>query len=413
VIEGPIGWILRRSLAYNLTGGALRLYYGRDQNPAFRIWVSFLLRTCREAFTRTKPVIWSSAFVPTELIYGFGGVPVHPEILASLMAYFNISGWFLEKANTRISTDLCSFYRIALGMTMAGFLPKPDLLLSSSLLCDGSNKFFGYLSQVYDVPHLFLDVPYHDAKRGRRYLADQLQSVIDSITRLIGVSWNPERVGHVVGLSNRARSHLQKINDLRRARPAPFLGSEALSFGAGMLICSLGSEEGVNFYKALHRFITDNVGHGIACPSEQKHRLLWLHHIRPYYPNSIFKILHEKGAAVVFEETSSVYWPPLENQTILDSLSLKMLSNCSNGPLERRIDNALTMARTYEVDGAIHFSHWGCRQSCGGASGLADALKAQGIPCMILDGDGGDPSNYSPGQTQTRLEAFVEMLERE
>ncbi|MBW2059375.1 MAG: 2-hydroxyacyl-CoA dehydratase, partial [Deltaproteobacteria bacterium] len=65
----------------------------------------------------------------------------------------------------------------------------------------------------------------------------------------------------------------------------------------------------------------------------------------------------------------------------------------------------------YEVDGVIHFSHWGCRQSCGGASVLADVLKDQGIPCLILHGDGGDPSNYSPEQTRTRLEAFVEMLD--
>jgi len=95
------------------------------------------------------------------------------------------------------------------------------------------------------------------------------------------------------------------------------------------------------------------------------------------------------------------------------SLSEKMLSNSSNGPLERRVDAALKMARIYEVDGVIHFSHWGCRQSSGGASVIANALKDQGIPCMILDGDGGDPTNYSPGQTQTRLDAFVEMLDRE
>ena len=99
--------------------GALRLCYAREENPAFRIWVSFLLRTHREAFARTKPVIWCSAFVPTELVHGLGGVPIHPEILASLMAYFNISDWFLERADTRISTDLCSFYRIALGMVNA------------------------------------------------------------------------------------------------------------------------------------------------------------------------------------------------------------------------------------------------------------------------------------------------------
>ncbi|MFQ6038862.1 MAG: 2-hydroxyacyl-CoA dehydratase subunit D [Candidatus Aminicenantales bacterium] len=412
MIERSIGWLLRRSLTYGILGNILKLYYARDENPAFRIWVSFLIRMCREAFTRSKPVIWTSAFVPTELVYGIGGVPIHPEILASVMAYFNVSGWFLEKSDTRVSTDLCSFYRIALGMTMAGFLPRPDLLLSSSLLCDGSNKFFGYISQIYDVPHLFIDVPYRGGKAGRRYLVDQLHTILDSMMRLTGISSTQARMETALDLSNQARRYLLQINELRKARPAPFLGSEALSFGAGMLFCSLGCEEGVRFYRALHRFIRNNVDQGVGHPPQQKYRLLWLHHIRPYYPNNIFDVLHERGAAVVFEETNHVYWPELRREEILDSLSEKMLSNCSNGPLDRRVENALRMARAYDVDGAIHFSHWGCRQSCGGAVVLAEAFKAEGIPCILLDGDGGDPSLYSPGQTQTRLEAFVEVLDQ-
>ena len=109
-------------------------------------------------------------------------------------------------------------------------------------------------------------------------------------------------------------------------------------------------------------------------------------------------------------ENAAIYWPRLENERIVDGLSEKMLSSPSNGPVSRRVEAALEMARMYEVNGVIHFSHWGCRQSCGGAPIIADAFHDQGIPCMILEGDGGDPSNYSSGQTQTRLEAFIEML---
>jgi benzoyl-CoA reductase/2-hydroxyglutaryl-CoA dehydratase subunit BcrC/BadD/HgdB len=410
VKERVIAWLVRRPLLYDLMKGLLRLYFVREENPAFRVWVSFLLRTHREAFARTKPVIWCNAFVPTELVYGLGGVPVHLEILASLMAYFDISGWFLEKADTKTSTDLCSFYRIALGMAMSNYFPRPDLLLSSSSLCDGSNKFFGYLSQLYGVPHLFLDVPYHNGREGRRYLADQLHNLIDSVPRLTGVPWDNERMGRVAVFSNQARQVLLQVNELRKTRPAPFRGSEALSYGAGMIFCSLGSWQGVHFHRALQRYIQQKVNQAKGYLPEERHRLLWLHHIRPYYPNNIFDVLDGKGAAVVFDEVSHVYWPRLENERILDGLSEKMLSSPSNGPVSRRVEAAVKMARMYEVNGVIHFSHWGCRQSCGGAPIIADAFHEQGVPCMILDGDGGDPSNYSAGQTQTRLEAFTEML---
>jgi len=409
-MEGLIRWMIRRPLVYDVMRGILRLYYAREENPAFRIWVAFLLRIHRDAFARTKPVIWCSAFVPTELVYGLGGVPIHPEILASLMAYFNISGWFLAKADTRISTDLCSFYRIALGMALSNHLPRPDLLISASTLCDGSNKFFGYLSRLYGVPHFFIDVPYRNGPQGRQYLTDQLTGLIDSIQRLTGASWSRDRTERVAEHANEARKYLIEINRLREACPAPFPGSEALSYGAGMIFCSMGTAQAVDFFRTLYRFIGRRVDQAAGYLARERYRLLWLHHIRPYYPNNIFDTFSRKGASVVFEEVSHVYWPALDKENILESLCKKMLSNFGNGPLDRRVDVALQLARIYQVDGVIHFSHWGCRQSAGGASVIADVLKRQGIPCMILDGDGGDPSNYSPGQTQTRLEAFLEML---
>ena len=409
--ERAIGWVIRRPLMYDLLRGFLKLYYAREENPAFKIWVFFLLQTHREAFARTRPVIWSSAFVPTELIYGLGAIPVHPEILASLMAYFNISDWFLEKADTRVSTDVCSFHRIALGMALADYIPRPDLLVSTSTICDGSNKFFGYLSQLYGVPHLFLDVPHHNGRQTQRYVVDQLRVLIDSVTRITGIPWKQDRINRVIDLSNQARDALLMINELRKIRPAPFAGSEALSYGAGMIFCSLGTEQAIDFFRALHGFIRHKTDQRAGSLSQERYRLLWLHHIRPYYRNNIFEVLNGKGAAVVFEEVSHVYWPHLERDGVLQSLSEKLLSNFCSGPLDRRVDNALQLARTYDVDGVIHFSHWGCRQSCGGAGVVADALKGHGIPCLILDGDGGDPSNHSPAQTQTRLEAFLEMLD--
>lgn len=39
------------------------------------------------------------------------------------------------------------------------------------------------------------------------------------------------------------------------------------------------------------------------------------------------------------------------------------------------------------------------------------AVKEMGIPYLILPGDGADPDNYSPGQTLTRVQAFIEVME--
>ncbi len=89
---------------------------------------------------------------------------------------------------------------------------------------------------------------------------------------------------------------------------------------------------------------------------------------------------------------------------------------CTYTPLEILDAAGLTPVRHFgdpgalESDGAIHFNHWGCRQSCGGAQLVKRALQAKGVPTLILDGDCVDEREYQEGQISTRLEAFLESL---
>ena len=69
------------------------------------------------------------------------------------------------------------------------------------------------------------------------------------------------------------------------------------------------------------------------------------------------------------------------------------------------------LAERYGINGVIHFSHWGCRQSCGGEYVVRDLMRQKGVPMLILNGDGADCRNYSEEPTKLRLDAFLEMLE--
>ena len=89
----------------------------------------------------------------------------------------------------------------------------------------------------------------------------------------------------------------------------------------------------------------------------------------------------------------------------------KVISNPGGGQLERRSNLALELVGNYSINGVIHFSHWGCRQSCGGEYVIRDLMRKKGVPMLILSGDGVDSCNYSGEQTKLRLDAFLEMLE--
>ncbi|MGQ9776586.1 MAG: 2-hydroxyacyl-CoA dehydratase subunit D [Thermodesulfobacteriota bacterium] len=406
--------ILRRIIhtpsTYRILRSFLELLNSKEK-ASYKVWVRFLLNTYQEAYKHKRPVIWINSFFPTEIVYGFDGIPILPEILSALVTYLGWSEFPLSRAEARVSTDLCSFYRCALGLALERFLPRPDLILSSSHLCDGANKFFNYLSRIYQCPHLILDPPYHTHPSSQRYMEGQLKNFTNEVSRLLNLPLKEERFSHILNCSNQTRQFIVKVNELRRSIPSPFPGNEGLSYLSGMTFHSMGSAWALRFFSLLQTEIETNVIYRRGYLPEEKHRLLWLHHVRPYYKNEIFNIFYERHVAVSFEEANYLYWPPFDPSEPWKSLAKKILSNVWAGPLERRLKAIEEMILHYSIKGVIHFSHWGCRQSCGGAAMIGDWLKEKRIPYLILPGDCTDPNNYSPGQTRTRLEAFIEMLE--
>jgi len=402
--------LVRNPITYRVIRPPLDLLTGGQDNRAFRVWVRFLLHITGSAYSRKRPVIWISAFTPVEIAYAIGAIPIIPEIFASLVTYLGQSRRPLALSTSVVSSDICSFFRCAAGLVQEGYLPEPNLILSSSQVCDGANKFFHFLSQVYGCPHLMLDPPYDADDYARRYLVGQLRHLVNECCRLLSLTYDEEMLSRTLLLSRLVWVNMLKVNALRKSSPSPFPGGEGLSYLAGMGFYSPGSLWGVRFFQSLCSQLERKVAQGEGYLPQERYRLLWLHHIRPYYRNDIFQVLEKHDAAVSFEEGNYLYWPEPDPARPLESIADKIMSNVWAGPLEKRLRAIEKMVEDYDIDGVIHFSHWGCRQSCGGASIIGDRLRDRGIPYAILHGDGADPENYSPGQTRTRLEALLEML---
>ena len=90
----------------------------------------------------------------------------------------------------------------------------------------------------------------------------------------------------------------------------------------------------------------------------------------------------------------------------------RLLSNTANGAGQRRIDAVLRLAEDLDADGVVWYCHWGCKQTAGLSALAKRELEEKGYPTLILNGDGGDRNNVNDGQTVTRMEAFLELLEK-
>jgi benzoyl-CoA reductase/2-hydroxyglutaryl-CoA dehydratase subunit BcrC/BadD/HgdB len=358
----------------------------------------------------TMPVVWSSIFVPCELLWGMGLLPFYPETAAGIAAGFGLSGLSLTEADAAgYPVDLCSFNRSAAGLRAAGFYPRADFYVASSSLCDVTGQLLANFAHAEGRPFFLLDVPQSQDRAAEDYLHGQLQALTARWREELGVDWNPERMGQALHYSNQARELALEVARLREADPAPLRGSSMLG-QLGMLTTMFGHPRGVDYYRALRDYTRERVQRGEPEQQNQQLRLYWMH-LRPYYTAELMPHLEDDlGGVIACEETGGVWWDALDEATPLRSLARKASSMFLNGPVERRAKVSLDRITRYRCVGAIHFSHWGCRQSTGGLRVLRDLLRRQGIPLLVLDGDCVDPINLQPGPLRTRVEAFVEML---
>jgi benzoyl-CoA reductase/2-hydroxyglutaryl-CoA dehydratase subunit BcrC/BadD/HgdB len=142
--------------------------------------------------------------------------------------------------------------------------------------------------------------------------------------------------------------------------------------------------------------------------TEDCKRLMWLH-IVPQYDTPIWKMIDDGVAArVVCDEYSSPYFEDYDATDPLGSIARRLISHPSNGPIQRRIDHVLKVAREFGVWGIIHYSSWGCHQAAGNVHMLGKVLQENGFRFININGDAVDQKNLSLEQHRTRLEAFLE-----
>lgn len=355
---------------------------------------------------RGAGAVLSGFLVPAELLHVYGTSPMFTENLAATIAGAGYASRVLECAERfGFSRDGCSFHRATLGGAMARLLPRFDLVVATSHLCDGQNKTLEELALRTGAPYLFLDVPCDSSPASVEYLSAQLQRVEDTLAGMAGRRADRSDWNEVFACSNATRDLMVRLLELRRKRPSPFYGKAAfsLAFQSALMM-------GTDFLQRCYQDLVNEIEAKPPEGADERFRVAWLL-AYPYFRESFVPQLEkELGIRVVAEEFSEVFWAPLDPARPLESLARKMLQNPNLGPVSNRIGVVERMVRDYRLDGVLHYSHWGCRQGCGGVRPIADALKGLHVPFLDLDGDCIDSRNYSRGQTLTRLQGFVELM---
>jgi len=356
--------------------------------------------------------IWTSLFVPSEILFAMGLRPFSVEVAAALFTKFGRGPQALAEADvTAIPTDVCSFHRAALGQASSGIYPPPKLLVGTTTLCDSNLKTIKICESITGKKSIIIDVPYDLNDNSIKYLSGQLKNLTKCLEEIPGKKMKQDALAKSIELSNNAREKMLEINQARKSPLSPLRGHDALGFMMPSHLL-IGSKYAVNFYTELLKEIKKGIAlkekNGIK--EEKEIRILWLE-LKPYFKADIFdKMGKAQNTRIVFEEINHVYWDKLDPDKPYESLARKLISNHNNGPLDNRLKVIKTLARDYNVDGIIAYSTWGCRRNNAAIPTVKKELNKEGYPLLNLDGDCVDDGNYMSGQVATRIEGFLEML---
>jgi len=382
----------------------------QERGSPMALWLNEWARLLLRAYEPGRRVVYVSAYAfPMEILAAFDVVPFDFELTSGLMGVMGGAVPAMEEAENRgYSPDVCAFHRAALGASYLEEFPEPELLITTSHYCDGKAKTNEILGMLHGRESLLLQVPAAVNKESVRYVEKQLRDITRKIGEAVGQSPDHDRLKAAVRSSNRARQSHQVMLELLKHRPAPWGGSELIAFSINGLLFS-GTEVKERLNDAFVLVMQDRIESGRLRP--EKHRIYWFAWL-PVYDSNVFEILKEREVSVPLCETFRIHSDEIDEDDPFEGLALQCLRNPFVGPGTRRTEGLEEIMDDYRLEGAILFATPACKQANTAYTLLRDTLARCGRPFLMLDMDICDPRNYSAGQTRTRLEAFVELLEQ-
>ena len=174
--------------------------------------------------------------------------------------------------------------------------------------------------------------------------------------------------------------------------------------------CCLFNKNGIIYSsEEENNFLLEDVK---KAPKGEGLHILWMH-MMPFLQEPVKEVfnynqkMHIRACDFIADGFQEMH-----HEDPYEAMAEKMVNCIYNGNVNQRIEAAKNLAKETDVDGAILFAHWGCKGTIGASSLIKSSLEKDGLPTMILDGDGCNPANTSDGQVSTRLQAFIEMLEK-
>ena len=382
------------------------------------------LEEARTAHEHGKYVAYTTAVSPVEIFVAHDIIPIYPENHSVACITKRLCTELSEAMeNEGYTSHLCAYARCDLGYRLVGKspmggIPDPDFLLACNAQCFTLTKWFEVLSRQYRVPLFVFDTPQwirdREARKSIiRYCVEQLKELISALEELTGKRFDYDRLREVVRLSDEASRLYRRFLDMASYKPSPITIFDALIHMA-ITVYLRGTPQAVLYYRTLVDEVQQKADRGEGAVPNERFRLYWENLPIWFKFRDHFNLLASYGAAILTSLYVHAWSYEFDLQKDpLETLAENYVSVFSNVTLEERAEMALDLFRRYSLNGMIMFINRSCKAVSFAVHELRDLLSEKtGIPALVFEADMGDPRFYSEAQIRTRIEAYLETLER-
>lgn len=371
---------------------------------------------------RGRKVAWVTSGAPVEFLTALDYFLVYPENHAAVCGIRRQGPELCAVAEARgYSRDLCSYARTDLGsllsgQTPVGRLPRPDLLVCCTNICQTVLYWYQVLANHFTVPLVLIDTPFVYDRAGDHAVAfvqTQIEDAIGAAERVAERDLAPRQLEAVMAKSQEAIALWMQVMDTGKHRPAPITAFDEFIHMAP-IVEMRGAEDTVAYYRALLAELKDRMARGVGALTREKKRLVWDN--LPIWPRlrALSETLASRGVALVASTYTNAWGelaPLIDPSQPVVSMARVYLHPILNQGTGHKLELLTRMVRDYGADGAILHSNRSCKPySIGQIDQRRHLAQEVGIPALLLEGDQNDPRASSPEIADERLESFLETL---
>jgi benzoyl-CoA reductase/2-hydroxyglutaryl-CoA dehydratase subunit BcrC/BadD/HgdB len=363
-----------------------------------------------DAKAQGRKVIGSyCVFVPEELILAVDGVSVG--LCAG--AEFNFEG-----AETVLPRNTCALIKSAFGFKLGKvcpYLEASDVVVGENT-CDGKKKSYEMLAPM--VKDLYvMDMPQMKSPSGKSLLKEEYKRFAAKLETVSGKKITVESLKKGIEIVNAKRAAVKRLTDLRAADPAPISGLDALLVNQVFFY-----DDPIRFTASVNALcdeLEDRVKKGTGVFAAKTPRVL-VSGCPMAVPNWKLPMLIEASGAVIVGEESCVgergaRWMTEAKADTVEGLLDQITDRYFNidcaifTPNPSRVAYVKDMTKKLQAAGVIHYCLQFCQPYIMESGPVENDLEKTGIPTLRLETD---YSQEDAGQLKTRIEAFVERLNK-